>query len=62
MIPGPDPTSVVSMGSVYAGFFLYSGLFHLPDLDTDFDCGLFRLSDLDTLILTTDFCVRNVVA
>jgi hypothetical protein len=24
---------------------------------TDFDCGLFRLPDLDTLILGTDFCV-----
>jgi hypothetical protein len=46
----------------------YSGLFHLPDLCTDldsglsvylawltdFDCGLFRLPNFDTLNLTTD--------
>ena len=45
----------------------YCGLFHLPDLDTDldcgysvylnghtdFDCGLFRFPDVDTPILTT---------
>jgi hypothetical protein len=49
----------------------YCGLFHLPNWililtadfpvyrtrRTDFDSGLFRLPNLDTLILTTDFCV-----
>jgi hypothetical protein len=24
---------------------IYCGLFHLPELDTDFDCGFFRLPD-----------------
>jgi hypothetical protein len=32
------------------------GIFRLPDYRrTDFDSGLFRLPNLDTLILTTDF-------
>jgi hypothetical protein len=57
--------------SVQARF--YCGLFHLLDLYTaldckfffyltghsDFDYGLFRFTELDTLILTTDFCVWN---
>jgi hypothetical protein len=52
---------------------LYCWLFHLPDLDTDldcgffvyltghsdYDCGLFCFPDLETPILTTDFCNWN---
>jgi hypothetical protein len=52
----------------------YSRLFHLPDLDTDLDCGysvylsghtdfdrgFSRLPDLDTPILTIEFCTLNV--
>jgi hypothetical protein len=52
---------------------LYCGLFHLPDLDTDldcgcsvyltehtdFDCGLFHFPDLDTPILTIECCALN---
>jgi hypothetical protein len=48
-------------------------MFLLPDLNTDldcgysvyltghtdFDCGLFRLPDLDTPILTIEFCALN---
>jgi hypothetical protein len=49
----------------------YCGLFHLPYLDldcgysvylnghTDFDCKLFRFPDLDTPILTIQFCALN---
>jgi hypothetical protein len=62
-------------GSVEAWYFLYYGFFHLLDLDTDLDCGfllsvyptwrndfdsrLLSLANLDTLILTNDFCVSN---
>jgi hypothetical protein len=55
------------MGLWKPGF--YYGIFHSPDLDSDFNCkylrfpdwmhwfdfGLFHLPDLDTLILTIDF-------
>jgi hypothetical protein len=59
---------------VYACYSLSYGWLHLHDLDTDFDCGffsvyltrhtdfdcgLFRSPNLDTLILTNDFCVWN---
>jgi hypothetical protein len=50
----------------------YCGLFHLPDLDTDLDCGYsvyltrhidfdcgFRFPDVDTPILTVEFCPLN---
>jgi hypothetical protein len=49
----PDPTSGVSRG--LCKLDLYYGLFHIIDLDTDCDCGFFRLPNLDTPILTTDF-------
>jgi hypothetical protein len=65
----PDPTSGVSRGPCKPDF--YYGLFHYlswtliftADFSvyltsrTDFDSGLFRFPNLDTLILTTDFYV-----
>jgi hypothetical protein len=65
----PDPTSGVSRGPCKSDF--YCGLFHYlnwililtADFSvnftkrTDFGSGFFRLPDLDTLILTTDFYV-----
>jgi hypothetical protein len=36
----------------------YFRLFHLIDLDTDFDCELFRLLDLETPVLITDIFVE----
>jgi hypothetical protein len=63
----PDPTSDVSRGLCKPDF--HCGLFHCLNWTliltaefsvyltwrTDFDSGLFRLPNLDTLILTTDF-------
>jgi hypothetical protein len=63
--------SIIWGGPCKSGF--YSGLFHLPDLDTDldcgysvylsghtdFDCGLSRFPDLDTPMLTVEFCAIN---
>jgi hypothetical protein len=60
-------TSIICRGPCKPDF--YCGLFHLPDLDTDldcgysiyltghtdFDCGLFRFPDLYTPILTIEF-------
>jgi hypothetical protein len=65
----PDPTSGVSRGPCKPDF--YCGLFHCLNWTliltadfyvnltrhTDFDNGMFRLPNLDTLILTTDFYV-----
>ena len=65
----PDPTSGVSRGPCKPDF--YCGLFHYLNWTlnltadfsvnltrhTDFDSGLFRLPNLDTLFLTTDFDV-----
>jgi hypothetical protein len=42
---------------VHVSKIFFHGLFPLPDLDTDFDCILFRLPSLDTQNVTTDFCV-----
>jgi hypothetical protein len=39
----PDPTSGVSRGPCNPD--IYYGLFHVPDLGTEFDCGFFRLHD-----------------
>jgi hypothetical protein len=64
-----DPASGVSRGPCGPEF--YCGLFHYlnwtlvmtadfsvcPTRRTNFDSGLFRLPNLDTLILTTDFYV-----
>ena len=65
----PDPTSGVNRGPCKADY--YCGLFHCLDLTLiltadfsvyltsrfDFDSGLFRFCNLDTLILITDFYV-----
>jgi hypothetical protein len=64
-------TSSISRGLCKTDF--YCGLFHLPDLDTDLDCGysvfltgqtdfdygVFRFPDVDTPILTIEFCALN---
>jgi hypothetical protein len=66
----PDPTSGVSRGPRKPDFdcelfhYLNWTLILTADFSvyltrrTDFDSGLFRLPDLDTLILTTDFYVK----
>jgi hypothetical protein len=48
----PNPASGVSRGLYKPD--LHSGLFHVPELGTDFDYGFFRSPNLDTLNLTTD--------
>jgi hypothetical protein len=68
----PDPTSGISSGPCKPDF--QCGLFHVPNLDTDFDCGfflftwlysmtfdcgLFRLPNLDTLNLTAYVWIWN---
>jgi hypothetical protein len=53
----PDPTSGVTRGPCKHGFDC--GLFRLPDLDTDIGYGLFLLPDLDILILTADSSVTD---
>jgi hypothetical protein len=65
----PDRTSGVFRGpckpDFYCGLFRYLNWSLILTADfsvyltrrTDFDSGLFRLPDLDTLILTTDFYV-----
>jgi hypothetical protein len=67
----PDPTSPVSRGQCKPDF--HCGLFYIPDLGTEFDCGvsiylivltnfdykLFRSPNIDTLNLTTDIWIWN---
>jgi hypothetical protein len=52
------PTSGVSRGLWKSNF--YCGLFHVPDLGTDFDCGFFCLPLLDSLILTAGCSIHLI--
>jgi hypothetical protein len=51
----PDRSYGVFQGSMEAWFLLW--ITQLPKLDADFDSGLFRLYNLNTLILTADFYI-----
>jgi hypothetical protein len=51
----PHPTSGVTRGPCKAYF--HCGLFHVLDMDTDYDCIFFRYTCLDSPILTVDCSV-----